>query len=107
MKRAQAPAASASSPARSSAAGMPIEELSRRTGVTVRNLRELQRRALVDPPLLEGRKGRYTERHVARVTLVRTLQDRGYSLASIADLLTRWKGSLGALGMMNVEDAVA
>lgn len=86
---------------------MPIEELSRRTGITVRNLRELQRRGLLEPPLLEGRKGRYTERHVARVTLVRNLQDRGYSLASIADLLARWHGSLGPLGMMNVEDGVA
>jgi DNA-binding transcriptional MerR regulator len=86
---------------------MPIEEVSRRTGVTVRNLRELQRRGLLEPPLLEGRKGRYTERHVARVNLVRNLQDRGYSLASIGDLLTRWQDSLGPLGMMNVEDGVA
>ena len=86
---------------------MPIEELSRRTGVTVRSLRELQTRGLLEGPLLEGRKGLYTKRHLARVTLVRTLQDRGYSLAGIADLLSRWKGSLGPLGVMNVEDAVA
>jgi DNA-binding transcriptional MerR regulator len=86
---------------------MPIEELSRRTGVTVRNLRELQTRGLLEPPLLEGRKGRYTERHVARVKLVRSLQDRGYSIASIADLLARWTGSLGPLGVMNVEDGIA
>jgi DNA-binding transcriptional MerR regulator len=86
---------------------MPIEELSRRTGVTVRNLRELQTRGLLEAPLLEGRKGLYTRRHLARVTLVRTLQDRGYSLAAIADLLLRWKGSFGALGVMTMEDAVS
>ncbi|HMJ15912.1 MAG TPA: MerR family transcriptional regulator [Polyangiaceae bacterium] len=107
MRRPLETAAAPDVAAQSPADRMPIEELSRRTGVTVRNLRELQRRALLEPPLLEGRKGFYTERHVARVTLVRTLQDRGYSLTSIADLLARWKGSLGTLGMMNVEDGVA
>jgi DNA-binding transcriptional MerR regulator len=86
---------------------MPIEELSRRSGVTVRNLRELQTRGLLDPPLLEGRRGLYTERHVARVGLVRNLQDRGYSIASIKDLLQKWRGELGSLGVMGVEDGVA
>lgn len=86
---------------------MPIEELSGRSGVTVRNLRELQTRGLLEPPELEGRKGRYTKRHLARVTLVRNLQERGYSIAAIADLLDKWKGTLGPLGIMNVEDGVA
>jgi DNA-binding transcriptional MerR regulator len=86
---------------------MPIEELSRRSGVTVRNLRELQTRGLLEPPELEGRKGRYTKRHLARVTLVRNLQERGYSIAAIADLLEKWKGSIGPLGIMNFEDGVA
>ncbi len=86
---------------------IPIEELSRRTNVTVRNLRELTTRGLLESPELEGRKGLYTQRHVARVTLVRTLQDRGYSLAAIADLLERWHGALGPLGVMGIEDDFA
>jgi len=85
---------------------IPIEELSRRTGVTVRNLRELHTRELLEPPLLEGRKARYTERHVARVGLVRRLRDRGYSLAAIADLLESWVGRLGPLGFLHLEDGI-
>lgn len=86
---------------------MPVEELSRRSGVTVRNLRELQTRGLLEPPLLQGRKGFYTQRHLARVMLVRTLQDRGYTLASITDLLEQWKGTIGPFGVMHLEDGVS
>jgi DNA-binding transcriptional MerR regulator len=86
---------------------MPIEELSRRTGVTVRNLRELQTKGLLHPPTLVGRKGHYTKRHLGRVVLVRNLQDRGYSIAAISDLLDRWKGTLGPLGVEHLEAGVS
>lgn len=83
---------------------IPIEELARRTGVTVRNLRELTTRGLLQAPVLEGRKGFYTDAHVARVALVRRLQDRGYSLTAIADLLARWQAG-GSVAEM-LEQAV-
>ena len=85
---------------------IPIEELSRRTGLTVRNIRELQTKGLLDPPILHGRRGVYTKAHLARVALVRRLQDRGYSLASIADLLRGWKEGSGIDGLLGLELAV-
>jgi DNA-binding transcriptional MerR regulator len=85
---------------------MPIEELARRTGMTVRNLRALQARSILGPPELQGRKGFYTERHVARVALVTRLQGRGFSLAAIAALLEGWEAGSGLMDVMGLEDAL-
>ncbi len=91
---------------RDSADRMPIEELARRTGVTVRNLRALQARSLLEPPELVGRKGFYTARHEARVLLVLKLQSRGFSLASIRALIEGWQAGGGILDVMGLEDAL-
>ena len=85
---------------------MPIEELARRTGVTVRNLRAMQARSLLEPPELVGRKGFYTERHVARVFLVLKLQSRGFSLAAIQALIKSWQEGSGLMDVMGLEDAL-
>lgn len=68
---------------------MRIEELARRSGFSVRALRELQARGLLAPPELRGRVGYYSDAHLARAALVRRLRDRGYSLAGVARLLER------------------
>src|SRR5262252_7842526 len=83
-------------------ARMPIEELSRKTGVTVRNLRAMQARSLLEPPELVGRKGFYTERHEARVLLVLKLQSRGFSLAAIQALIKGWEEGSGILEVMGL-----
>lgn len=70
-------------------AEFPIEELSRRTGVTVRSLRSYQSRKLLPPPVVRGRTGWYAEAHVARVRLIQELQAEGMKLDGIARLLER------------------
>jgi DNA-binding transcriptional MerR regulator len=85
---------------------MPIEELARRTGMTVRNLRALQAHGLLASPQLEGRKGYYTERHLARVALVRRMQSRGFSLGSIKDILASWESGAGLMEVVGFEDAM-
>ncbi len=67
--------------------GFPIEELSRRTGLTVRSLRSYQTRKLLPPPAVRGRTGFYDERHVARIELIKDLQSQGLKLTSIARML--------------------
>lgn len=67
----------------------PIEELSRRTGVTVRSLRSYQSRKLLPPPVVRGRTGWYGEAHVARIRLIQELQAQGLKLDGIARLLER------------------
>jgi DNA-binding transcriptional MerR regulator len=68
---------------------MTVEELAAATGMTVRNVREHQSRGLLPPPVLEGRKGYYDDRHRNRLTLIRELQAEGLNLQAIAWLLAR------------------
>jgi DNA-binding transcriptional MerR regulator len=69
--------------------GFQIEELSRRTGMTVRSLRSYQSRRLLPPPEVRGRTGYYDERHVARIELIKDLQSEGFKLDSLARMLDR------------------
>jgi len=73
------------------APGLTIDELARRIGTTTRNIRALQTRGLLPPPVVVGRVGYYGEAHVERLRLVARLQERGYSLAAIADVLAAWQ----------------
>src|SRR5436305_1141119 len=49
---------------------MTIDELARRSGMTVRNIRAHQSRGLLPPPEIEGRTGFYGPEHVARLELI-------------------------------------
>jgi DNA-binding transcriptional MerR regulator len=66
---------------------MTIDELARRTGMTVRNIRAHQSRGLLPPPDLRGRTGYYGDQHVARLELIRELQGDGLNLEAIRRLL--------------------
>jgi DNA-binding transcriptional MerR regulator len=70
-----------------------VDELARRVGMTVRNVRAHQSRGLLPPPEVRGRTGYYGAEHVARLELIRTLQDDGFTLESIGRLLERSGGS--------------
>jgi DNA-binding transcriptional MerR regulator len=70
-----------------------VDQLARRVGMTVRNVRAHQSRGLLPPPDVRGRTGFYGAEHVARLELIRTLQDDGFNLESIRRLLERTGGS--------------
>jgi DNA-binding transcriptional MerR regulator len=74
-------------------AGLTIDQLAQRTGMTVRNVRAHQSRGLLPPPEVRGRTGYYGAEHLARLELIRTLQDDGFNLESIRRLLERTGGS--------------
>jgi DNA-binding transcriptional MerR regulator len=74
-------------------APMTIDELARRTGMTVRNIRAHQSRGLVPPPEVRGRTGYYGDEHVARIELIKELQTDGFNLESIRKLLEGAGGS--------------
>src|SRR5438270_13656636 len=78
---------------------LTIDELARRAGLTTRNVRAYQERGLLPPPVRAGRVGYYDERHLARLSIVGELLERGYSLASIRELIDAWEagGDLGQL----------
>jgi DNA-binding transcriptional MerR regulator len=66
---------------------MTIDELARRTRLTVRNIRAYQSRGLVPPPELRGRTGYYAQEHVARIELIGELQAQGFNLEAIRRLI--------------------
>lgn len=68
-----------------------VDELARLAGTSVRNIRAYRERGLLDAPTLVGRTGWYDDTHLARLRLITRLLDRGYTLASIADLLAAWQ----------------
>jgi DNA-binding transcriptional MerR regulator len=72
---------------------MTIDELARRTGMTVRNIRAHQSRGLLQPPEIEGRTGYYGPEHVARIELIAEMQADGFNLAAIKRLLGDAEGS--------------
>lgn len=76
-----------------------IDELATRAGTTSRNVRAYQARGLLPPPTLEGRTGYYGEEHLHRLQIIHELQERGFSLAAIGELLRTWAqgGDLGHL----------
>jgi DNA-binding transcriptional MerR regulator len=70
--------------------GLTIDDLAREAGTTTRNVRAYQTRGLLPPPKLVGRVGYYGDEHLVRLRLVARLQERGYSLAAIDDLVHAW-----------------
>jgi DNA-binding transcriptional MerR regulator len=66
-----------------------IEQLASAAGLTVRNIREHQTRGLLPPPVLQGRKGAYDGRHLARLRFIQQLQGEGLNLQAIHWLLQR------------------
>lgn len=66
---------------------MTIDELARRTGLTVRNIRAHQTRGLLPPPQVKARTGYYGPDHVARVELIKEMQGAGFNLQAIKNML--------------------
>ena len=72
---------------------LTIDELARRTGMTVRNIRAHQSRGLLPAPQVRGRTGFYGPEHEARIKLIRELQADGFKLEAIGRLLDSAGGS--------------
>lgn len=66
---------------------MTIDELARTAGVVVSTVRLYQNRRLLPPPERRGRVGWYGPAHLRRLRFIAQLQERGFSLAAIRELL--------------------
>lgn len=80
-----------------------IEDLAHRSGATVRTIRAYQDRGLLPKPERRGRSNVYGDSHLARLRQIADLLDRGYTLASIKELLEAWdtgRGLGGVLGLV-------
>ena len=68
---------------------LTLDELTRRSGLSVRNIRFYTSRGLVPAPIRRGRSGYYNADHLARLELVRELQAHGFTLAAIEKYVAR------------------
>lgn len=66
---------------------LTLDELTKRVGMSVRNVRFYTAKRLLPPPIRRGRSGYYSPEHVARLELVRELQSHGFTLAAIEKYL--------------------
>jgi DNA-binding transcriptional MerR regulator len=74
---------------------LTIDELARRAGMTVRNVRAHQSRGLLPPPEVRGRTGWYGAEHLARLEIVKELQADGFNLEAIRRLIEASGGDTG------------
>jgi DNA-binding transcriptional MerR regulator len=85
---------------------LTIDELAARIGLPSSTIRMYQTKGVLHAPRRQGRVAYYDASHVERLTLVQRLQQRGFSLPAIAELISaREKGESVAavLGMGEAE----
>lgn len=79
-----------------------IEDLSRLTGTTVRTIRAYTDRGLLPKPERRGRANVYGDTHLERLRQIADLLERGYTLASIKELLAAWDAGTGLGGVLGL-----
>ncbi|MFF0446054.1 MerR family transcriptional regulator [Streptomyces sp. NPDC004609] len=79
-----------------------IEDLAHHSGATVRTIRAYQDRGLLPRPERRGRSNVYGSAHLARLRQIADLLDRGYTLASIKELLEAWDAGRGLGGVLGL-----
>ncbi|MFJ3797941.1 MerR family transcriptional regulator [Streptomyces sp. NPDC090088] len=80
-----------------------IEDLAHRSRTTVRTIRAYQDKGLLPRPERRGRANVYSDAHLTRLHQIADLLARGYTLASIKELLDAWdtgRGLAGVLGLV-------
>lgn len=79
-----------------------IEDLARLSGATVRTIRAYQDRGLLPRPQRRGRANVYSDVHLVRLRQIADLLDRGYTLASVKELLEAWDAGRGLGGVLGL-----
>ncbi len=79
-----------------------IEDLAHHSGATVRTIRAYQDRGLLPKPERRGRANVYGDTHLLRLRQISGLLDRGYTLASIKELLDAWDAGRGLGGILGL-----
>jgi DNA-binding transcriptional MerR regulator len=82
---------------------LSVDELAHESGLPVRTIREYQTIGVLPPPERRGRVGVYRTAHLLRLELIGRLQDRGYSLAGIRDLVRSWRDGADLAEVLGLE----
>jgi DNA-binding transcriptional MerR regulator len=82
-----------------------VDELAHDHGLPVSTVRLYQTRGLLPPPRKEGRVAFYSEDHRRRLQLITQLQERGFSLAAIKELLDGMAAGRSLHAVLGLGDA--
>ncbi|MBW3574633.1 MAG: MerR family transcriptional regulator [Actinobacteria bacterium] len=85
---------------------MTIDTLAQRSGISARNIRSYQSQGLLPAPTVTGRTGYYDDGHLGRLRLITRLQERGFSLAGIGELLRAWEERRSLGEVLGFEEAL-
>lgn len=83
-----------------------VDDLARAAGMTVRNVRAYQDRGLLHPPRRSGRVTLFNDTHLARLRLIGSMLDRGYSSAHILEMLSAWEHGKDLADVLGLEKAL-
>lgn len=83
-----------------------IDDLARLSGVTVRNIRAYQERGLLPPPRRVGRTAHFDRSHLARLRIICSMLDRGYTAANILEMLYAWEEGRDLGAVLGLETAL-
>src|SRR5690242_20679892 len=86
---------------------MTVDELARRAGTVSSTVRLYQSRGLLPPPARAGRMAFYGPGHLARLRLIGQLQERGFSLAAIKELVESWEAGRDLAAVLGLEQRAA
>jgi DNA-binding transcriptional MerR regulator len=86
---------------------MTIDEFARQIGMSARNIRALQGRGLLPPPVRHGRRAFYLEQHVHRAEAIKDLQRQGFNLFAIGSMLGTGENDPRAAGIAAMLERLA
>ncbi|HZD67548.1 MAG TPA: MerR family transcriptional regulator [Actinomycetes bacterium] len=86
---------------------LTVDELARRSGTVSSTVRLYQSRGLLPPPERSGRMAFYGPGHLARMRLIGHLQERGFSLAAIKELVEGWEAGRDLAEVLGLEERAA
>ncbi|SIR77623.1 MerR HTH family regulatory protein [Williamsia sterculiae] len=97
--------------ARSGSVGTPVEyridELAHRAGMTTRNVRSYRERGLLPRARRVGRVSLYNDTHLARLRLIGSMLERGYTTAHIDEMVSAWESGRQLGDILGLETALA
>jgi len=85
---------------------LTIDELAQLVGLPSSTIRLYRTKGLLPPPRRRGRAAYFGPGHVARIDLIGRLQERGFSLASIAELVQQWEQGRSLEEVLGLEQHV-
>lgn len=86
---------------------LTIDALAKASETSARNIRAYQDRGLIPPPERRGRTGIYGAEHLSRLRIINQMLTRGFTLASIGELLQAWESGQDISALLGLETAVS